>query len=792
MVRGILKNMVDYSRRSSRRKRFRGNYSKVLLYSKLSKYAFYGLIAFIIIMTGLFLWYGRQLPTPGKLIDAPLGESTRIYDRKGILLYSVYQDKNRTYVKLGDIPQRLRQATLSIEDKNFYKNQGFSITGYLRAIRNVLLFRGLSGGSTITQQLVKNVLLSSERTLPRKIKELMLAIQVDKKYSKDQILEMYLNDVSYGGANIGVEAASESYFGKKVKDLDLSESAFLAGLPQAPSIYSPFSGKKYYITRTEDVLTQMVSEKYISKKDKEKALSEIKNKTFPQKDKSIKAPHFVIYVKQLLAKQFGEAAVENSGLQVTTTLDYSVEQEAEKIIKEQIDKLKGYNVGNGASIVVDPGTGEILAMVGSKDYFDIKNDGNFNTALANRQPGSSLKPIMYATAFEKGYTPSTMVVDVKTDFPTNDPKQPIYTPVNYDGKYHGPTQLRFALGNSINLPAVKMLGRIGIKDVMQKAYNMGIENWKPTSENMADVGLSLVLGGRETTLLDEVTAYSVFANQGVRQDPVAILKVTDNRGNTLFEHKKRDGQRVLSSEVSYLISHILLDNNARALAFGLNSWLVIPGKTVSVKTGTTDEKRDNWTVGYTSSYVVGVWIGNNDNSPMNQAISSGDTGASPIWNRIMRIVLKAKGDESPKKPDNVIALQIDSLGGGLPVSGFPARSEYFIKGTEPTGPAQIYQKVKLSKRRSLKLANQSEIDAGDYDTKDYIVFREDDPVSTDGKNRWQEGINTWLAGQYPGDEKYHPPTETSDYQPSESSSSPTPTENQSPTVTPVLTPTPTP
>src|SRR3989344_1452630 len=690
MVRGILKNMVDYSRRSSRRKRFRGNYSKVLLYSKLSKYAFYGLIAFIIIMTGLFLWYGRQLPTPGKLIDAPLGESTRIYDRKGILLYSVYQDKNRTYVKLGDIPQRLRQATLSIEDKNFYKNQGFSITGYLRAIRNVLLFRGLSGGSTITQQLVKNVLLSSERTIPRKIKELMLAIQVDKKYSKDQILEMYLNDVSYGGANIGVEAASESYFGKKVKDLDLSESAFLAGLPQAPSIYSPFSGKKYYITRTEDVLTQMVSEKYISKKDKEKALSEIKNKTFPQKDKSIKAPHFVIYVKQLLAKQFGEAAVENSGLQVTTTLDYSVEQEAEKIIKEQIDKLKGYNVGNGASIVVDPGTGEILAMVGSKDY------------------------------------------------------------------------------------------------------NMGIKNWKPTSENMADVGLSLVLGGRETTLLDEVTAYSVFANQGVRQDPVAILKVTDSRGNTLFEHKKRDGQRVLSSEVSYLISHILLDNNARALAFGLNSWLVIPGKTVSVKTGTTDEKRDNWTVGYTSSYVVGVWIGNNDNSPMNQAISSGDTGASPIWNRIMRIVLKAKGDESPKKPDNVIALQIDSLGGGLPVSGFPARSEYFIKGTEPTGPAQIYQKVKLSKRRSLKLANQSEIDAGDYDTKDYIVFREDDPVSTDGKNRWQEGINTWLAGQYPGDEKYHPPTETSDYQPSESSSSPTPTENQSPTVTPVLTPTPTP
>ena len=781
--------MVDYSRRSSRRKRFRGSYSKVLLYSNLAKYSLYGLIAFIILTTGLFLWYGRQLPTPGKLIDAPLGESTRIYDRKGILLYSVYQDKNRTYVKLGDIPQHLRQATLSIEDKNFYKNQGFSITGYLRAIRNIFLFRGLSGGSTITQQLVKNVLLSSERTIPRKIKELMLAIQVDKKYSKDQILEMYLNDVSYGGANIGVEAASESYFGKKVKDLDISESAFLAGLPQAPSIYSPFSGKKYYIDRTEDVLTQMVSEKYITKEEKENALSEIKNKTFPQKDKSIKAPHFVIYVKQLLAKQFGESAVENGGLQVTTTLDYSIEQEAEKIIKEEIDKLKGYNVGNGSAIVMDPGTGEILAMVGSKDYFDIKNDGNFNTALANRQPGSSLKPIMYATAFEKGYTPSTMVVDVKTDFPSNDPKHPIYTPVNYDGKYHGPTQLRFALGNSINLPAVKMLGRVGIKDVMQKAYNMGIENWKPTSENMADVGLSLVLGGRETTLLDETTAYSVFANQGVKQDPVVILKVTDSKGNTLFEHKKRDGQRVLSSEVSYLISHILLDNNARSLTFGPNSWLVIPGKTVSVKTGTTDEKRDNWTVGYTPSYVVSVWVGNNDNSPMNQAISSGATGASPIWNRIMRFALKGKSDEIPRKPDNVVALQIDSLGGGLPVSGQSTRSEYFIKGTEPTGQGAIYQKVKLSKHQSGKLANQSEIDAGDYDTKDYIVFHEEDPVSTDGKNRWQEGISAWLSGQYPGDDKYHPPTETSDYQEtSESSSSEVATPTETPSPTPIPTP----
>lgn len=738
-------------------------------------------------MTGLFLWYGRSLPTPGKLINPPLGQSTRIYDRKGILLYSVYQNQNRTYVVLKDIPMNLRNATISIEDKNFYKNQGFSIIGYLRAVRNIVLFRGLSGGSTITQQLVKNVLLSSERTIPRKIKELMLAIQVDKKYSKDQILEMYLNDVPYGGTSIGVEAAAQSYFGKKVKDLSLVESAFLAGLPQSPSVYSPYSGGKYYINRTENVLSQMVSEKYITKEEKEDALSSIKKKTFSQKDTSIKAAHFVIYVKQLLAKQFGEAAVENGGLQVTTTLDYSIEQEAEKIIKEEIDKLKGYNVGNGASIVMDPRSGEILAMVGSRDYFDVKNDGNFNTALAHRQPGSSLKPIMYATAFEKGYTPSTMVMDVKTDFPTNDPKQPIYTPVNYDGKYHGPIQLRFALGNSINLPAVKMLARVGIKDVMQKAYDMGIQNWKPTAENLSDVGFSLVLGGRETTLLDEVTAYSVFANQGIKQNPIAILKVTDSRGNTLFEHKKRDGEKVLSSEIAYLISHILLDNNARTIAFGPNSWLVIPGKTVSVKTGTTDEKRDNWTVGYTPSFAVGVWVGNNNNSPMSQAISSGATGASPIWNRIMKFVLKGKADDPPKKPDNVVALQLDSLGGGLPVAGFSTRSEYFIKGTEPAGQGAIYQKVKLSKHQNGKLANQSEINAHDYDTKDYIVFHEEDPVSADGKNRWQEGIMAWLASQYSGDDKYHPPTEVSDYQEtseSGSSGSATPTETPSPTPTP--------
>ena len=450
-------------------------------------------------------------------------------------------------------------------------------------------------------------------------------------------------------------------------------------------------------------------------------------------------------------------------------------------------------MGNGAAVVMDPKTGEILSMVGSRDYFDTDKEGNFNTALARRQPGSSLKPIIYATAFEKGYTPSTLLMDLKTDFPTDDPKLPIYTPVNYDGKYRGPMQVRFALGNSLNVPAVKMLAKVGIKDVMQKGYSMGINNWQPTAENLRSVGLSLVLGGRETTLLDEVTAYSVFANKGVKHDPVAILKVTDSKGHKLFEHKKKDGEKVLSEGVAFLISHILLDNNARSIIFGPSSWLNVSGKTVSVKTGTTDQKRDNWTVGYTPSIAVGVWVGNNDNTAMNAAIASGVTGASPIWNRIMRLALKDKKDEQPQKPDSVVALQIDGLGGGLPFGGQPGRSEYFVKGTEPTGPGPIYQKVKLSRHDNGKLASPWEIENREYDTKDYIVFQESDPVSTDGKNRWQDAINAWLSGQFAGDDKYHPPTETSNYSGSDSKKEDKKEENNptsTPTPSPTLIPTP--
>lgn len=724
-----------------RRRRSHGLTAKQMFTaSKFMKYGLFALIGLLLFIPILFLWYSRDLPKPGELVTSQYSDATRIYDRNEELLYSVFEDENRTYVEIKKIPKTLQNATIAIEDENFYENNGFDIIGIIRGLRDSALEGRISGGgSTISQQLVKNILLTNEQTLPRKIKELILAIQVNNVYSKDEILEMYLNNIPYGGTAVGVEAAAQQYFGKEANELDLAESAFLAGLPQSPSRYSPFTGEKAYLVRTKDVLRQMRVNGYIDKDEEAKAYKQIENYKFPEQNiATIKAPHFVMYVRDKLVQQFGEQMVTTGGLQVETTLDYKIQKEAEKIVKEEIDQLEDYDVSNGAAVVANPKNGEVLAMVGSKDYFDTENDGNFNVAISTtRQPGSSLKPVVYAAAFENGYTASTMIMDAKTDF-YNGENQAAYSPVNYDGTYRGPVQARFALATSLNVPAVKMLANVGIEPVMQLGYDMGIENWEPTAQNRRNAGLSLVLGGREVSLLDEITAYSVFANEGVRHDPVTITKITDSKGKVLFEKEEDDGEQVLSKEVAFIISHILLDNNARSAAFGTVSELVVPGRTVSVKTGTTDEKRDNWTVGYTPSYVVGVWVGNNDNSPMNQAIASGVTGASPIWNRIMTYVLKDEPDEQPKKPDDVEALQIDAFGGGLPHAGQAERSEYFVKGTAPTSESGIYK---------------------EKDGKQYIVITEDDPVSADGKNRWQEAIDAWIEQNRKDDEKWNPPSE---------------------------------
>lgn len=782
--------MLKYGHYSSRLSRIRRNrsFNSIFIWSKVARWTLFGIVGGLIFFFLYFLWVSRDLPTPGKLASGNIKDSTKILDKKGIVLYSIYKDYNRLYIPLKDIPENLRKATIVTEDKDFYTNQGFSVTGLFRGlVLDPLLRQNFTGGSTITQQLVKNTLLSPERSLTRKLKELILAIQVDKRFSKDQILEMYLNNVPYGGTAIGVEAASNLYFGKHAKELDLAQSAFLAGLPQAPSYYSPYAGKgKTYIDRTRHVLNRMHDEGLISTKQVDDSMHEVDEFKFTQKQGNLKAPHFVQYVREQLAKLYGESYVESGNLTVTTTLDYEIEKKAEDIVTSEVENLKGYKVGNGAAVVLDPKTGGILAMVGSHDYFDTDHEGNFNAAVAKRQPGSSLKPIMYSVAFERGYTPASLIMDLKTEFPTNVPGQPTYIPVNYDGKFRGPVQLRFALGNSLNVPAVKMLARVGIKPVMQKAYDMGIENWKPTDENLKNVGLSLVLGGREATLLQEVTAYSVFADRGLKHDPYAIVEVKDSNGKTLYKHQDSSGNKIISGEIAFLISHILLDDVARSDAFGRYSFLNISGKTVSVKTGTTDSKRDNWTVGFTPSIVVGVWVGNNDNTPMNPRIASGITGATPIWNKIMTAVLKGKSNEEPQKPDGVIAVQVDAFSGGLPRDG-QTRTEYFLKGTEPTTPASIYRKLKISKHQDGKLANSDEISHGDYDVKEYVVFEESDTVSTDGKNRWQDAINAWIDQNHKDDSLYHPPHDVSDYKYDAPTDTPTPTPTGS--ITPSPTPT---
>ena len=740
----------------SRRLKFRNQYQK----QRLLTYGLIGTIGVLILgfilSLAVFAWFARDLPSPSQLSTSS-GASTVFYDREGKVLYEMYKDKNRIPVKWEEVPETLKEATIAIEDKNFYKHQGISQFGIVRAAVNVMLGRGLQSGSTITQQLIKNVLLTTRQTISRKVKEIILAIEVERRYKKDEILLMYLNESPYGGVYWGVEAAAKGYFNKAVKDLSLAESAILAGFPQNPSRYSPHIGSRdAWKYRTQDVLRRMREDGYISREEEKNALIQLDRIKFSAPRLAINAAHFVFYVKDLIDKEYGQKLVDE-GVEIKTTLSFDLQETAEKIVKDEISKLKEYNATNAAVVVLDSKTGEILAMVGSYDFNDAKF-GKFNAALGLRQPGSAIKPITYATAFEKGYTPSTVLMDVSTEFSSGGSADTPYRPVNYDGKFRGPMQVRFALGNSENIPAVKMLAMVGIRDFLQKAADMGLTQLAPTEENLKRFGLAITLGGGETTLLDLTSAFSVFAAGGKKHDVSTISEITDFKGKNIYKKVKIKEQEVLSAEVSFLVSHILSDNNARLDVFGPNSYLNIPGKTVAVKTGTTDDKRDNWAVGYTNSVTVGVWAGNNDNSPMNPQIASGATGASSIFYRLMREILTKYEDGIMTKPDKVKAVTIDSFLGGLPKDGTGTRAEYFIEGTEPKDTSPFYKKLKISKSTG-KLANDVEIKNGAFEEKEFIVITEDDPVSGDGKNRWQESINEWAKGQ---DDKFKPPTEVSD------------------------------
>jgi penicillin-binding protein 1C len=782
-------NMGRRRGRSFLKIRWKNKYVKIAL----------GVTMFLILVGAGGFWYlTRSLPEPGKLSASRAG-SLVVLDKNGKIVHQLFKDKQHLQVTSDEIPQDLKNAIVAIEDKNFYNHSGFDPFTIVRIPFNYI-FRGgrVVGGSTLTQQLIKQAYLDSSRTVTRKIKEFVLAIEIEKKLTKDEILTEYLNIAPYGGTFEGVGAASRGYFDKNVEDLTLLESAILAGLPQRPSVYSPFIGERdAWKNRTKDVLRRMKEDKYISDKQYEDVLKQLNGFKFANREVSIRAPHFVFFIRDEAEKLVGVQAMKQ-GVIIQTALDTKLQKEAEKIVHDEVRSLKSSDVGNGASLVYDANTGEIITMVGSYDFADEKY-GKFNVTAdenALRQPGSTLKPLLVASALDKKIiTASSVIMDVKTAFPVVD--QADYEPVNYDGKYRGPVQIRFALGNSLNVPMVKLMGMYGLRDFLAKMEELGISSLAPTQANLSRLGLAVSLGGGDIRLTELAGAYMALARGGTTVEVNSIREIRDNSGKLLYRRPEKKVKKVFSKEASFIVSHILSDNVARRDVFGDNSLLVIPNKTVAVKTGTTNDKRDNWTVGYTKDIVVVVWVGNNDNTPMNPRIASGITGASPIWNKIMKFSLSTYSDGIVDKPDSVNVLEIDSFAGGKVREEDKKRSEYFISETEPKEVSTVYQRIKISKNQSNKKANDKEIEKGQFDERDFFVFREDDPVSTDGRNRWQDGIDAWTREQ--SDDKYKPPGETSDHVPVEPTPTSAPTSQptqsaptQTPAPTSANTPTPTP
>ncbi len=678
---------------------------------KLSPFI-YSLLSVVLAFFIIFYWFIlKDLPKATDLVNHQPTLSTKIYDRHNVLLFTFYKDQNRTLMALKDIPAHFKLATLAIEDSQFYNHQGVSFKGISRSIKQIIFNQELQGGSTITQQLIKNALLTPERTLVRKLKELILTFEVELIYSKDQILEMYLNQVSYGGTAYGAEQASQTYFGKSIKDVNLAEAALLAGLPASPTTYSPFGSNPYLsIYRQHQVLNRMVEERYVAPLEAELAKQQ-KILLAPQ-TQNIKAPHFVMYIKDLLVKQFGETMVEQGGLNVITSLDFNLQKQAQTLVTQEINQLFPLHITNGAALITIPKTGEILAMVGSRDYFDTQRDGQVNLTTALRQPGSAIKPVNYSVALTSGYTAASVIQDspVTYDIPGSKP----YSPVNYDGKFHGTVTLRLALANSYNVPAVKVLASYGVDKMINQGKNLGITTWNQPER----YGLSLTLGGAEVKMVDMAVVFATFANQGLKVNLHPILKVTDSKNKLLLDfscddipkitlsqaavaapqHQTCQPDPVLNPNVAYLLTDILSDPYARSQAFGLRTYLNIPNHQVAVKTGTTNDKRDNWTIGYTTDYLVAVWVGNNDNTPMAQ-VASGITGASPIWNKIMVQLLKDKPGHKFIPPANLVKANICTLTGQLTCEGCPSKEEFFIPGTEPTQHCSAEQIQKIQEER---------------------------------------------------------------------------------------------
>ncbi len=643
----------------------------------------------LVVLSGSFLLWAASLKTPdlGSFDDRLLGQSAKIYDRTGtILLYDLSQKVRRTVVPFDQISPLAKNAAIAIEDADFYNHKGIKATSIIRAIvANIFSLHFSQGGSTITQQVIKNSLLSSNKDISRKLKEWILAIKLEQATDKDSILNLYLNDTSYGGNLYGIAEASSVFFGKKPSEVTLAEAAYLAAIPQAPTYYSPYGTHKASLdTRKDLVLKKMLENKLITEDQYNAALAE-KITFLPKSVTGIKAPHFVMFIKQYLENKYGDETLQQGGFKIITTLDYNLQQKAEGIAKEYIIKNeKAFKASNGAMVGIDPKTGQILMMVGSRDYFDTNIQGNFNVATAHRQPGSSFKPFVYATAFNKGFTPDTPLYDVFTEFnascsPIGTPNVPnakCYHPQNYEGGYKGLMSIRSALGQSRNIPAVRLLHLVGIEDSISTARAMGIDSLT----NAGQYGLTLVLGGGEVSPLDMASAYGVFANDGARNPYTGILSIQGADGNEL-EAYATSTKQVIPQQTARLMNNVLADPYARSSIFGSRYF---GDKKVGIKTGTTNNSRDAWIVGYTPNLVVSAWVGNNDNSPMIQKASA--IIVAPMWKQFMDYSLDQLPDENFEAPDPISPDIKPFLGGAWLGPGNTVHSElYWIDRNNPAG-----------------------------------------------------------------------------------------------------------
>lgn len=632
------------------------NYKRVIVDSIIGLF-----VIIVILASSLLIWVSTlEIPDLSSFENRRILQSTKIYDRTGeILLYDLHQDVKRTIVPFENISRYLKNATVAVEDERFYSHPGIDIRGIFRAayvnlIQGDLL--GGQGGSTITQQVIKNSVLQREKKLTRKIKEAILSVKLERVLSKDEILSVYLNESPYGGTIYGVEEASQSFFGKSAADVTLPEAAYIAALPQAPTYLSPYGNNREALDARKNTVLKRMLENNLITADEYNGAKDVEVTFLPQAISGIRAPHFVMFIRDQLVKMYGEEALAERGMKVITTLDYTFQEEAEKIVKKHAEtNITRFHADNAGLVAVDPKTGDVLTMVGSRDYFSEDIEGNFNIALAERQPGSSIKPFIYAAAFTKGYLPNTILFDTKTQFSPLCPadstssESPCYSPNNYNGKFLGPVSMRNAMAQSLNIPAVKTLYLAGLKYSLKLAADMGL-----TTLNDPDrYGLTLVLGGGEVKLLDMTHAYGVFANEGVRAEPRSILRIEDTTGETIFESKVVTKQ-VLDRNVALLISSVLTDNVARTPLWGANSLVNFTTRDVASKTGSTNNLRDAWLMGYTPNLAVGTWVGNNDNKPMGGGLSG--LIVTPMWREFMDFALTKIPDEKFAQP------QIDLAG----------------------------------------------------------------------------------------------------------------------------------